>query len=237
MPALTPTELRSKLAYEYELIASLRSPAFGPVRGYASMTDARAGRELSPAEAKAGRPAVYDITYRFAIPVSPECTTDQAVAHFDLLGGGNFPFSLPIVTVRSRPMPFSPHVHPTSGIVCLGEGWERARGQMLAAQLVVHVMHLLNLDEPRPRPSWRGFSAEAAEWWRARGCRPFNADLEYPVLDPSLTHGVAPSRPAFRVCATVSPVTFRPAESRSVAFSGSVDPPPAFQVTNGGWGR
>jgi hypothetical protein len=88
-------------------------------------------------------------------------------------------------------IPFCPHVRPVTGHVCLGEAWQLAEGNWLLANLVIHVMKLVNFDEPCTLDS---FSQEAFDYaLGALAGRPLNPDLDYPVMDERETHsGVAP---------------------------------------------
>lgn len=199
MASLTPVELRSRLAFDYRVMMGLRSPALGAVRAFASEADLRAGREVTTAQGERGGAVLYLVEYRFPILTGPGQTVEGATARFNLLAGPNYPYSRPTVEVVSRPLPWSPHVLPGPGTVCLGEGWVLARGRMLAGQLVGHVMHLLNFDEPDRGPGYHGFSTEAIKYWReVLGGRPLHPDLPYPLLPSAITHGVAEAEAEFR---------------------------------------
>jgi hypothetical protein len=192
---LTPEQLRSKLVFDSKLMRSLASRHFGPVRPYASALDARARRELTPEAERAGHATVYDVTYRFPIKVSRTATTESATARFDLLAGGNFPMTAPLVCFVSQPVPWSPHVDP-SGVVCIGKGWN----SRLTAHLAIHVMRLVNFHEPPPADGYAGYNAEAIAWWKTvLGYRPLYPDLEYPVVPAALTHGSEPQGASFRI--------------------------------------
>jgi hypothetical protein len=160
----------------------------------------RAGLEATPEECEAGRAGLIIVEYCFPILIGAGKTTPLVRAKFDLLAGGNYPYSAPAATCLGAPLPWSPHVHPTSGTVCLGDGWAHARGRMLAAQLVVHVMRLLNCDEPDRGSDYGGWNPPAAHYWRAvLGRRPLNPDLLYPVLPADVTHAVDDENSGFRV--------------------------------------
>jgi len=230
MARLTPAERNHRLALDYRTTVRLASPALGSVRAFGSEAEFRAGREVTPEEGEAGRAVFYLVAYTFPILVGPGPTTDRALARFDLTAGGNYPFSTPQVAIVTRPLPWSPHVHGASGMVCLGEGWGRARGRMLAAQLVVHVMRLLNCDEPDRDPSYGGWNAEAVRYWRTTmRCRPLNADLPYPVLPAEITHGAADTEGAFQALGAPGgfrgiDTGFRPLGDRAPADAGGFRP-------------
>lgn len=189
MAGLTRADLRSRFAFDHEVMRGMSADGLGAVRAFTSYQNARSGHEASIADGEAGRVVLYVVEYRFRHLVGPGRTAESAVAVFDLASGGNYPFSRPAVSFVEQPLPWSPHVHPTSGAVCLGDGWQRARGRMLAAQLVVHVMRLINFDEPDRGPGYEGWNGAAIRYWRRelRG-RPFLPNLVYPRLPAGLTH-------------------------------------------------
>jgi hypothetical protein len=201
MARLTPAERSDRLALDYRTTVRLASPALASIRAFGSEAELKVGREVTPVEAEAGRAAIYVVEYTFPILVGPGPTTDRAVARFDLLAGGNYPFSDPSAAILSRPLPWSPHVQSANGVVCIGDGWRTARGRMLAAQLVVHVMRLLNCDEPDREPWYTGWNAAAVRYWRTTmGCRPQNPDLQYPALPAEITHGARGADAVFQAC-------------------------------------
>jgi hypothetical protein len=188
MPRLSPSDVRSRLRYDYTVMLGLRSDALGPVRPFVSDDDLCKGREASPEDGEAGRVRLYLVEYRFPILIGAGKTMPSASVKFDLLATTNYPFSDPAVTCVSRPFPWSPHVHPTAGIVCLGEGWKNARGGLLAAHLAAHVMRLLNYDEPY-QEHYGGWNPPAVAYWRSDlHTRPLNPKLSYPVLPSDITH-------------------------------------------------
>src|SRR5205085_1726966 len=134
----------------------------------------------------------------------------------DLLGGGNYPFTEPVVVFTSRPVPWSSHVHPATGVVCLGNGWESADGGVLLGQLVVHVARLMNLDEPDLGEY--GYNRASSQYWRdTLGSKPYLPDLTYPALPADLTH--AASGAGFRaVRAPQVSDAFRPKDRASTVF-------------------
>lgn len=206
MERLSPADLVSRLAFDWRVLSALRSPHLGALHAFASADDARAGRALTPRDGEAGHAACYAVEYRLPVLVGPGKTVPTATVWFDLLAGGRYPLSDPFVTCTSRPLPWSPHVNQTSGSVCIGDGWRRARGRMLAAQLVVHVLHILNFDEPDRGPDYVGWSATAAHHWRTvLNGRPLTPDLAYPVLPVEITHAVEPEDTGFEALTSFRP--------------------------------
>src|SRR6185436_18709958 len=162
-------------------------------------------RELTASEAEAGRASAYLVEYRFPHLVGRGTTATSALAAFDLYAGGNYPYSPPGVWILSRPTPWSPHVHSAAGTVCIGPAWERASGQMLLAQLVVHVARLINFDEPGAATSAGHWNASAVHYWRsALGGGPYLRDLQYPRLPVEVTHGVSDGASVFRAAEAFS---------------------------------
>lgn len=189
----TPAQLRTRLAFDYRVIRGLTSTDHVVIKA-AALTTERREREVTIEEGEAGLATRYFAEYRFPILTGPGPTTDRAIVRFDLLAGGNYPYTDPVVEVLSQPRPWTPHVHPVSGSVCIGDGWKRSRGRTLAAHLIVHVMHLFNFDEPEPDPTYRGWNGQAISYWRNMlGLRPLHPALPYPVLPADITHGVAAS--------------------------------------------
>ena len=199
MASLTSAELADRLALDYRSTIVLQSRALASVRAIKSESDLCAGRDVTRDEGEAGRAALYLVDYAFPILVGPGPTTPRALVRFDLLAGGNYPYSQPSVAVTSRPLPWSPHVRPSTGSVCLGEGWARAQGGMLLCLLVRHVMRLFNYDEPQRDPGYVGWNGAAVQYWRsALGGKPLHADLPYPVMATEVTHGVEDQAAAFQ---------------------------------------
>lgn len=205
MARLTPAELRSRLAYDYEVMLGLDGPTIESWRGFVSHAAAAAGVEATPAEAAAGLVTLYSVTYAFPMLSEANVRLPRATATFDLTAGGNYPSTDPAVQFVSHPRPYCPRVSPVSGVVCVGPGWFQSRGHMLLAQLVVHVMRLVNFDEP---PGGDGGLNQLAFAYgiNTLGRRPLNPGLVYPTLAEETTHE-APPVPAVVV---VEPVEFRP---------------------------
>lgn len=191
MSRLNPIQLRSRLVFDHRVIHGLTATDRVTIKAIA-LTDGRREREVTFEEGEAGLATRYLVEYRFPILTGPGPTTDRAIVRFDLLAGGNYPHSDPLVEVLSSPRPWTPHVHPASGSVCIGGGWKRAQGRMLAAHLIVHVMRLFNFDEPEPDKGYVGWNGEAIRYWRdVLDLRPRHPTLQYPVLPAEVTHRIA----------------------------------------------
>ena len=210
MSQLSPARLLSRLVLDYRVMCGLNSDSLGPIRAFISRGDMLAGIEATKEDGEAGRGRLYKVEYRLPILIGPGQTRQTVTVVFDLLAGGNYPFSAPTAMCFGTPFPWSPHVHPASGTICLGEGWTGARGQVLAAHLVVHVMRLFNCDEP-DREHYGGWNPAAIHYWRTvLGRRPLNPDLRYPVLPADITHAVDDNSSVFRSAGEVSVVNVPP---------------------------
>ncbi len=195
MKRLSAQERRSRLAYDARICARLSSPHL-VLTGFTTIDALRAGKAATEAEGEAGRIECYGARFLFPILTGPGPTTPSVTLAF-LLTADTYPYSDPFVTVVSRPLPWNPHVS-SNGTVCIGEAWGLAHGHMLMAQLVTHLMRVLNLDEPDRGPGYVGWNGEAIAYWRkALKCQPLNPRVVYPVLPEDLTHGIKQEAPVF----------------------------------------
>ncbi len=193
--SLSPSELRSRRAFDDEVIRSMLPSPILQIEGYKTIEDVSAGRTATAQEGAAGKILYYGAWYRFPILIGPGETTDHAVAVFNA-DVHDFPFTGSIAYVVSKPLPWSPHVHPGNGLICQGESWSRSRGKMLLAHAIVHVARLLNCDEQNRDPSYSGYNSEAIMYWRqTMRCQPLTPGLKYPVPSAEVTHGVSLSQP------------------------------------------
>lgn len=236
---MTPRDLRTRLALDAKVIARLRSPHLGAIKGFVSPAQLERREAASDAELAGGRAIFWTVEYRFPMLAGPGRPLRNATAVFDLLAGGNYPTTPPAATFVTRPFPWCGHVNPMSGSVCLGDGWARARGQITLAHLFVHVLRLANFDEPATDD---GNDGQALRYGRdvLRG-RPLNPDLVYPALPADIIHGVGeedgalePSASAFlpRGAARVPEAAliggvFRPRESAAAPNSSGLFRPRA----------
>lgn len=179
MPRLSAEDLASRLAYDRRVVERLRAPWLHVL----AQDDARG----------------YTVTYGFPTLADAGVFVTNVRVRFDLLAGGNYPYTEPHAQVVSRPQPWGPHVQPGSGWLCTGNAWKEARARMLLAHLVIQVARLLNFDEPDNGSGH--MNSAAASWWRSHyHGRPLNPDLAYPILPIDLTHGIEAraSSPGFR---------------------------------------
>lgn len=234
---LSATQLQKRLAFDAAICRSLASPLL-TLTGYTGMEEMRAGQVANEAQEKAGRVVYYTLRLAFPVLVGPGPTTSSVTCVVDLLAGGNYPWTEPAVTIISRPLPFSSHVHPKTGSFCVGPWWNRARGSALLGQLVVHFLHIMNMDEPEhDHEGWQ--PAANAYWRRTMQSKPLNPGLQYPTLDETITHGVKkPAEKASERAASPSSSGFRPIAAPSASanpvFKAVISPPGFFRPVPGG---
>lgn len=190
MRRLTIPELRSRYAFDYRGMMALHGASIERIEAYENDEARRRRRLVTPEEGEAGHASLYLVTYMFPMLTGPGQTMPRATISLKLETGG-YPFSEPWVQQESRPLIWSPHVMPTTGIVCIGPGWRAARGRMTAFDLVQFLARIFNGDEPYPGDEYGGFNPAAQAYWRnVMKCQPLTPDLEYPTVPPSVTHGI-----------------------------------------------
>lgn len=189
MPRLTADERSSRTALDYRLSCAMNGNGIVSLTAHETLEALRRGRPIAPTAAEAGRALWFLAEYRFPVLVGAGKTTSSTKVVFDT-SSAEYPFTPPRVQVISSPLPWSPHVHPATGSVCLGEGWTNARGKMSLVALVIHVCRILNCDEPDRGDGYVGWNAPAASYWRRVLVRqPLNPALPYPVVPVEITHG------------------------------------------------
>lgn len=185
---MNPRELRVRLALDARVIARLRSPHLGAIRGYASPSHLDRREAATATELAGGGAIFWTVEYRSPMLAGPDRPLSGATAVFNLLAGGGYPDTPPSVTFVTRPFPWCGHVLPVNGSICLGDGWARARGQITLAHLVIHVMRLVNFHEPATDD---GNNVEALRYGRSvLSGQPLRPDLVYPALPADILHGV-----------------------------------------------
>lgn len=203
MNALTQLQ-RSRCAFDYRIATALQSPMLSSVTAYRDALSADRGLAVSAAEGEGGLATVYRVQYDLESLSGPNTRFRGLLVDFQLLSGGNYPWTEPYVTVLSRPTPWSPHFLGSAGTVCIGEGWRQSKGKMLLAQLITHVARLANFDEPDRGREYVGWNPPAATYWRTvMGARPLTPGLPYPVLPPA-AYGVTEEASSFREAAATA---------------------------------
>lgn len=210
---LTPSQLRTRLAFDYQVANRMAGTIF-EVQAFASTADLVARRDLIDDEAEAHRATKYRVTFSVPTLIGPGQFAPETEIGLDLSVRG-YPASEPLTWVQSSHVPFSPHFKKGAP-VCVGEIWRDARGHMLLGSLLVHIARLLNWDEVARGGGYVGWNSAAVEYHaRTYGDGPLDPALVYPSLPLELTHGLQSTDDLFRPLRGVAVVDgaqlFRPA--------------------------
>lgn len=194
MPRLTAEQLRSRLTLDFRVVKAMEATSeLFRAEAYSSAEHLRSGRGAIRDELQAGKAKHYKVLFRVNTFGGPGWYLKQTKMHLDLLANGNYPFTEPICQVLSQ-IPWSPHFYPSIP-VCIGDIWTMAKGNLLVAHLIVHLLKLLNFDEAPHGEGYVGYNPEAAEYWTEKmHCRPVTPGLVYPAIPAELTHGVGVAR-------------------------------------------
>lgn len=181
MERLTADELRSRLSFDYQTVMLMSCPLM-EVEAYRNLDDLETQHHkiTSPEE---GHLAVhYRVKYNLKTLVGPGRYSNSTTVRFDLFADNNYPESEPLSCVFKSELPWSPHFHPE--LICTGDIWEEADGNMLLGELMVHVAKLLNFDEPPSQSIEYGYQPDAARYWVNELGRQPISKLVYPQLPP-----------------------------------------------------
>jgi hypothetical protein len=185
MPGLTPSQLAGRLGLDKRAMDAIKGPALS----YQAYTSSRK-KTLITEESQAGRAAFYVVDFHARTLIGEGRYTEHCTIIFDLLTD-NYPWTPPAIYQVSRPILFTPHISQNNGFVCIGPVWTDARGQLLLAQLVLHVLaSIINWDRPSVRHA--GYCPEADLYWReVLGGRPITPNFPYPSIPLEITHGIS----------------------------------------------
>jgi len=216
VPKLSLEQLQSRLRFDWAIARKMNGPLV-LFQAFKSLADL--GRRKDPVvkEEDGHRARAYSVEYRVRSLVGEGEFHDRFHVSFDLLNGGDYPFTEPACFVTSTPIPWSPHFLPRTGAICLGELWTQARGAMTLGHLVIHVAKLLNFDEEDRESSYGGWNPAAVKYWRkVLNRQPITKGLVYPTLPAEVTHAIEiPHKPLFQPAAaagfTAAQPHFRPA--------------------------
>lgn len=186
MKRLGLAEARARRALDFTILSAILTPYWT----WTAHASASAWSRKEPPvrfEPDGWRAQFYAVTYRLPLVLSgPGQYMTEVTVCFDT-SAPTYPLTAPTTRVVSTPIPWSSHF-AAGGTVCLGEIWNEARGRMALCQLVLHVLKLINLDEPRH--DHPGFSPAASAYWAtALNYRPLNRGLRYPTLPTALYDG------------------------------------------------
>ena len=175
-------DLQSRLRLDYRIVSLMYSPLLD-VAAYRNVDDLRAQRNPVTSITEGNLATHYRVTYNLRTLTGPGSYSPATTVHFDLLANPDYPDHEPSCFVIESPRPWSPHVSDT-GWVCIGKIWEKAKGNMLLGELVIHIAKLLNFDEPEYVDlDYGGFRPEAVRYWTEElGRQPLTRNLHYPMI-------------------------------------------------------
>ena len=174
---------RGRRALDYRAMMSLDGDVL-TIRPYVDRGAAKAGRVATAEDGANGLVTVYDVTCMVPLPVSPNEARSGITTRFDV-SGSEYPRTPPTVFVVNQTKPFSTHVHPESGIVCIGELWEELKGKELAAEFALRVIRAYNFQDPPANEL--GFQPGALFYFENvlnRG--PFDPNLRLPAVPDNI---------------------------------------------------
>lgn len=182
MPELD--DLQSRLRLDYQVVSLMYSPLM-QVAAYRNVDDMRAKRHPVTSVTEGNLATHYRVTYNIRTLTGPGLYSPATTVHFDLMANPDYPVHEPSCFVIDSPLPWSPHISDT-GWVCIGKIWEKANGNMLLGELLVHIAKLLNFDEPEyVDADYGGFRPEAVRYWTTELERqPLTRNLHYPMIPP-----------------------------------------------------
>lgn len=181
--ALRPHEQRSRRALDYTSVRAICGE-FIAMSAFRSIEDRT---PITVDEGKSGHARVFLIEYRFPTLEPGGRLRSGACIRFDLTHP-EYPFRPPNVQAAGPFIPWLPHIHDASGMVCIGSSWQDRRGKYTLADLVLHTARLLNADEPGgPRDA---YDAETVEFLDQNyGGGPINRGLVLPAVPPEIVAG------------------------------------------------
>lgn len=186
MNRLGMVKLRARRALDFTILSRVLTPHW-QWSAYPSASAWSRGEKPIGFEVDGWKATFYVVEYRLpTILVSPVGSMASVTVCFDT-SLPTYPFAAPTTRVVSTPVPWNSHVS-SGGVVCLGAIWEEARGRMALCQLVLHVLKLLNFDEP---PHDEGGYAPAANdhWAAVLSYQPLNRGVRYPTMPTGLYDG------------------------------------------------
>jgi hypothetical protein len=204
----------ARRALDYRAMMSLDGEVLRVVP-FVNAAAATVGTVASPEQGHGGLVTVYDVVCEFPLPVSISEALCGITTRLDI-SGDQYPRSAPIAFVVSPEKPFSTHVEPGGGAICIGDLWDELKGKELLAELVLRIVRAYNFQCP-----------PANEYGYQRGAhfyfknflheRPFNPDLELPAVPEDVFQ--LPTAPRPRVLIVAAPRPW-PSETR-VRVTGS----------------
>jgi hypothetical protein len=194
---LTLQQRQHRLLFDYRVAMEMRTP-FVNVTAYRDADDLKQRRNPIVAEQDAHLASQYLVDYFMKALIGPDKYSDKTSVKFDLLAGGNYPYTQPSCFVESAQMPWTPHFSRNRPICTDEEIWLAAKGRLLLGHWLVHVAKLLNFDEIPRTENYGGYNPDAAAYWRTKlNGQPLTPDFPYPVLPPWISSEPVNSFEAF----------------------------------------
>lgn len=220
--------LRSRLRFDYQTVMAMSDPLMS-VEAYRNLDDLKARRKPITSEADGHLAVHYRVKYDIKTLLGPGRYSDSTTVRFDLFANNDYPYKEPVCWVieDESKTPWSPHFLEGHW-VCIGPIWERAAGQMLLGELMVHIAKLLNFDEPPyENPEYVGWRRDAVEYWVNKLDRqPISKSLVYPPLPrkvPTPDANQEPKKSAFVKKQVLGP-TASPIKLRTVTPAATTTP-------------
>ena len=172
----------------------MRSPVMR-IAAYCNIDDLKARRNSNIPARKGSLATHYLVDYHIPTLVEANRYSQKTSVHFDMLAGGNYPYTQPVCHVFQSEMPWLPHFkrkHP----ICVGELSGDAQGATLLGHLLIRIARLLNFDELVLTGGYLNHNAEAIQYWRSQlKEKPITPNLCYPVLPENLVPPICKPQP------------------------------------------
>lgn len=181
---VSPGELRDRLRLDFEACRAISGEVI-EIEAYRNADDLEHRRNQIASATEAHLATHYRVRFHVPTLVGPGQIQDVTEIGFNL-SVKDYPDQEPATWVVSDRVPYSPHFMKGAP-VCIGEIWQRASGELLLADLMIHIAKLLNWDEIPRGSGYRGWNGEAIDYHaRHYKGRPISPELRYPAIPPAL---------------------------------------------------
>jgi hypothetical protein len=106
---LTTEQLGQRLQYDYLIMQRTQWNGLLRFTAYPNARDLTKGTHAILDHGASVQARHYLVEFAVTTLEGPNKYSDRTLVHFDLLAGGNYPFSEPLAMVVSEPVPWSPH--------------------------------------------------------------------------------------------------------------------------------
>jgi hypothetical protein len=189
-------ELADRLAFDYRVLASMRSASFD-FEAYRTTWELE--RRTNPVREADDTSQAKKYRLILRVPTLVSATEYQAETEVGVdVDVVDYPERAPMTFLLSGRVPWSTHFHRRGGVCIGGEFWEARGGHIVLGELVVHLQRVLNWDEKGRDPNYTGFNPAAVRHHReVLGNRPLDPSFVYAVLPSWL--GGNESEPSFEI--------------------------------------